>query len=940
LAKSRAYCVRPPSQFTNLIVLEETGCMTSTYADRPYAQAPYCLVDGMTGKQVESALKNQCIIKVRDEMDLYHLLGKSGLDLELNFENLSQIEDTLQRSINFFLIKENERERRTLFHKAYKSKKEYPALNLVISNNRQLAESNNRIAIKFLISMDISKKDTFICKQCFGSFSRSDSLHRHDENETACQTEAIAIAKQKCYGGEGKTENELLKAGLIEAEHLEFVQKHYAVFDIETAEELNEDDTREQAVLKLLSISLISTFDTDPICFIREDDTANACQEVVVNFINELESRASKFAATVPQKFRESLEYIADEEKKRRDEKDRCEKEGIPYELVLFPNSWKRWLRSMLTFKVYGFNSQRFDTKVIALDMFHTILRELEHQVANGRGRRKKPFIEVLKRGSAYFSFNYDVNGVKIEYCDIMNYLAPTNLAGFLKMTGVDEAKSVYPYQYYKTIAQLKAATEFPEYKYFWSDLKNGISCTKDEYEAAKSIFNARMALPDSDHKKMYSMRCWLEYYNNMDTKPLLKAIQLWFDAFKTLFKVDPQQFASLPSMSQKAMFQNFDSNSPFLYSYPKWKDALRKDARANIVGGLCTNPHRMVDLRANTDTPDAAKYAPNGERYKTISAFDFNSLYPWALKQDMPCGPGIQWELSKNEEYFIKKKMLPSSSLQELQYLMYLQYHDARFKQPDGGVYQFEHAHFRGQKVVAGYDVDGYVVTPEKIYVIEFNGCYHHKPCPHADCKFHEGYNHSQRESYEWYKKAEKLREWCAQNNGQLIVQWGCQFDFNAIKYMKTGFMPRILRTFETNDPVSITKMIQKDELFGFVKADISASDEIVSRYSHLNFPPVTRRETITEDMISDYMKNRMRECERKANVETVVNAWNGKQLLVYTPLLKFYLSLGLKISNVTSIVEYVPDKCFSGFIDLCVRGRTEATGVDETKANTFKVY
>jgi len=85
--------------------------------------------------------------------------------------------------------------------------------------------------------------------------------------------------------------------------------------------------------------------------------------------------------------------------------------------------------------------------------------------------------------------------------------------------------------------------------------------------------------------------------------------------------------------------------------------------------------------------------------------------------------------------------------------------------------------------------------------------------------------------------------------------------------------------------------------------------------------------------------MKNRMRECDRKANVETVVNAWNGKQLLVYTPLLKFYLSLGLKISNVTSIVEYVPDKCFSGFIDLCVRGRTEATGVDETKANTFKV-
>ena len=106
----------------------------------------------------------------------------------------------------------------------------------------------------------------------------------------------------------------------------------------------------------------------------------------------------------------------------------------------------------MQTFKVYGFNSQRFDTKVIANNMFDTILTELEARDAASGGKRKKIYLEVLKRGSAYFSFNYSANGAKIEFCDIMNYLAPCSLAGFLKMTGVEDSKSVYPYQRYSKV--------------------------------------------------------------------------------------------------------------------------------------------------------------------------------------------------------------------------------------------------------------------------------------------------------------------------------------------------------------------------------------------------------------------------------------------------------------------------------------------------------
>ena len=114
--------------------------------------------------------------------------------------------------------------------------------------------------------------------------------------------------------------------------------------------------------------------------------------------------------------------------------------------------------------------------------------------------------------------------------------------------------------------------------------------------------------------------------------------------------------------------------------------------------------------------------------------------LYPWALQQPMPCGPGIHWDATDRDgnerTYFLKKNMLPSSSLEEFQYLMYISHHDPRFKNDNGEPYPMMHAYNREQKKIAGYKVDGYVETPAKIYLLEYNGCKWHKPCPISGCK------------------------------------------------------------------------------------------------------------------------------------------------------------------------------------------------------------
>ena len=209
--------------------------------------------------------------------------------------------------------------------------------------------------------------------------------------------------------------------------------------------------------------------------------------------------------------------------------------------------------------------------------------------------------------------------------------------------------------------------------------------------------------------------------------------------------KIDGFQYASLASMASAAMFKQFDENSPFLHSLPPWKKALSDKMKESVVGGLCTNLHRAV-LLDGSDGPEAAKKAPNGESYTAVVPFDFNSLYPWALLQNMPTGPGIHWNLSGRDgqakKYFTKQTLLPSSSMSELKYLTYLSNHDERFKDSNGIPYEMSHAYYRGQKKICGFNIDGVVKTPEKTYLIEFNGCKFHQPCPFDSCQFHGDYN------------------------------------------------------------------------------------------------------------------------------------------------------------------------------------------------------
>ena len=71
------------------------------------------------------------------------------------------------------------------------------------------------------------------------------------------------------------------------------------------------------------------------------------------------------------------------------------------------------------------------------------------------------------------------------------------------------------------------------------------------------------------------------------------------------------------------------------------------------------------------------------------------------------------------------------------------------------------------------------------------------------------------------------------------------------------------------------------------------------------------------------------------------MIGSYFDKQSLTCTPLLQWYLKKGIKISNVTLIVEYVPQRCFEDFGDWCSNAR-RLGDLDEnklTQAETAKL-
>ena len=122
----------------------------------------------------------------------------------------------------------------------------------------------------------------------------------------------------------------------------------------------------------------------------------------------------------------------------------------------------------------------------------------------------------------------------------------------------------------------------------------------------------------------------------------------------------------------------------------------------------------------------------------------------------------------------------------------------------------------------------------------------------------------------------------------------------------------------------VQLLQGIIDGRLFGFVQCDIEVPEHLRDYFS--NFPPMFNNTFASRDDIGSLMK----QYAEKENImvqprRMLISSFFLTNGTIITPLLLFYLKLGLVCIKIHRFVQYDPRKCFNNFVQSAVDARRQ---------------
>ena len=115
---------------------------------------------------------------------------------------------------------------------------------------------------------------------------------------------------------------------------------------------------------------------------------------------------------------------------------------------------------------------------------------------------------------------------------------------------------------------------------------------------------------------------------------------------------------------------------------------------------------------------------------------------------------------------------------------------------------------------------------------------------------------------------------------------------------------------------------------------------EELCERFA--NFPPIFKNCDVGRENIGNFM---LEYAEKNALLlkpqRMLISSFKLNNGILITPLLKFYLKLGLRCTKIHRFVEYTPQKCFNGFVQSVVDARREGDEIPDSSvvAETIKL-
>ena len=589
---------------------------------------------------------------------------------------------------------------------------------------------------------------------------------------------------------------------------------------------------------------------------------------------------------------------------------------------------------------VLGYNSSRYDLNLIKkrFPKHFNLVNDLKY---------------VIKKTNQYTA----IATSKFKFLDMSNYLAAgSSYSKFLAAYGVSETKGFFPYEWFQRVEQLDD-TVLPPYEAFFSKLKNANVLDIDHTEWVRAGGEQQQQQQQQQHQLVVEpktgaqnyaelQRIWvergmqtfteyLEYYVNLDTGPFVKAAQKMLTSYHEdgvdVFKIA----VSAPGVARKLLFDKSNAKLMYFSSFGPTEADLYWKLKTCSIGGpsIIFKRHAKVGETYIRDNPN--------KTVQSIRGYDSNSLYLECLAREMPV-------------LFPVRRRASRGFVPEVGWKYIEMYHWMEYVAKKEGI-TIQHKLRSGVEFPVGpYRLDGYSTDGVKRKGYEFHGCYFHGHDPLV-CTGPASPNMSAKTKklMETRRKHTQEREKFIRASGiELTVIYECEFaklkkDIPAVNNVLDLFMPPF---YLDNDKGSLSEddiinsVKERDEyqqevrrIRGIIQVDLEVP--AVWPYElRADHPTMTPQEYFGEmapifcNSTVEYKDwgPTMREYSTQNGVnplprKLLVGGMKAEKLFLSTDLLRWYLSMGLKVTKVHEVIEYKFRECFADFREYISSRRRE---------------
>ena len=415
----------------------------------------------------------------------------------------------------------------------------------------------------------------------------------------------------------------------------------------------------------------------------------------------------------------------------------------------------------------------------------------------------------------------------------------------------------------------------------------------------------------------MSTFKDFLVWYNNLDVVPFLEAVekmsQFWQERKIDMFK----DGISVPGLTLKYLF-SYLSPQTYFSLFDKANSDLYHLIRDNNTGGPSIIFHRYHEAGKTkireTERGHAAKLC------QKIVGHDANALYLWAVMQNMPTGSYTR-RLAENE---FKPKGSIKMAIEWLEWVA----HKERI--------HIRHQLNNVEKRVGDrrLPVDGF--NPETQTVYQFHGCYWHG----HDCALNRGKEFNEKRKKPMAELLEETRantEYIRSKGYRVIELYECEWRQlkRTNRELQSFIATEVRRTLDRVQIMSTERIlseVRNERLFGCVEVDIHVPPHLKEKFSEMC--PIFKNTNISREDIGEYMQSYAEENKIMAQPRrSLIGSLKGEKILLATPLLKWYLEHGLKVTKVYQVIEFTPKPCFKPFGDAVSDAR-RAGDADPSKA------